>query len=177
MKPKLHTARVAAFLLLALAPALLHARGPVLDDIVGMRVVGEARLRVLFWDIYDARLLAPEGRYASAGPFALELTYLRRLDGEKIAARAIEEIRRQGPRDESVLARWEEALLRIIPDVRSDDTITGIASEDGSTHFLLDGELIGEVEDPAFTRAFFAIWLGEESSEPLLRDRLLGMRS
>jgi hypothetical protein len=141
-----------------------------------MQTVGEARMRVLFWDVYDARLLAPRGAYRDGQPFALALTYLRELDGEKIAARSIEEMRKQGVSDESALARWYDRLLRIIPDVGERDEIVGLAAPDGSTRFFLDGEPIGRVDEPGFTRAFFSIWLGETTSEPRLRDQLLGVR-
>ena len=163
-----------AAMLLALPTAALASTSPI-DELAGMDPVGEARMQVLFWRVYDARLLAPAGRWDAAGPFALSLTYLRSLDGEKIAARSIEEMRGQGFRDETTLARWYETLAGIIPDVNARDEIVGVAGADGATRFYLDGRLIGEVREPAFTRAFFAIWLGEGSSEPELRDQLLGL--
>jgi hypothetical protein len=145
-------------------------------EIDDMSTVGEARMRVLFWDVYDARLLAPRGNYREDQPFALSLTYLRALDGEQIAARSIEEMRKQGLEDESRLQSWYADLVQIIPDVDASDEIVGLAAVDGSTRFYLDGELIGRVDDAAFTRAFFSIWLGEATSEPQLREQLLGVR-
>lgn len=161
---------------LAALPSRLLASGLPLADLEGMRTVGEARMRVLFWDVYDARLLAPQGSYRDDQPFALALTYLRTLDGEKIAARSIEEMRRQGVSDEAALARWYARLAQIIPDVAERDEIVGLAAADGSTRFFLDGELIGRVDEPGFTQAFFSIWLGEATSEPRLREQLLGVR-
>ena len=50
---------------------------------------------------------------------------------------------------------------------------TGVRDARGHT-LLFDGEaLLGAVDDPAFTRAFFDIWLGERTSRPALRERLL----
>jgi hypothetical protein len=161
---------------LSVLPSRLLASGLPIADLDGMQTVGEARMRVLFWDVYDARLLAPEGSYRDDKPFALALTYLRALDGEKIAARSIEEMRRQGVSDEAALARWYVRLAQIIPDVAESDEIVGLAAADGSTRFFLDGEPIGRVEEPGFTRAFFSIWLGEATSEPRLREQLLGVR-
>jgi hypothetical protein len=165
---------LAAGVLLLGLPAGVFASAAEIDEIADMQSVGEARMQVLFWRVYDARLLAPEGRWDAAEPFALSLTYLRSLDGEKIAARSIQEIRGQGFTDEATLARWYEVLARIIPDVQERNEIVGVAGADGATRFYLDGALIGEIREPAFTRAFFAIWLGERSSEPALRDQLLG---
>ena len=163
-------------LVTAALPTRLLASGLPISDLEGMQTVGEARMRVLFWDVYDARLLAPQGDYPDGQPFALALTYLRELDGEKIAARSIEEMRKQGIGDEAALARWYERLRGIIPDVAERDEIVGLATADGSTRFYLDGEPIGRVDDADFTRAFFSIWLGEATSEPRLRDQLLGVR-
>ena len=85
-------------------------------------------------------------------------------------------MRKQGIGDEAALARWYERLRGIIPDVAERDEIVGLATADGSTRFYLDGEPIGRVDDADFTRAFFSIWLGEATSEPRLRDQLLGVR-
>jgi hypothetical protein len=155
----------------------LHASGGPVPALEAMEVVGEARMQVLFWQVYDARLFSPEGRYSGEAPFALSLTYLRELDGERIAERSVEEIRKQGFRDEVTLARWFELLRDIIPDVGEDDEIVGVADASGHTRFYLNGSAIGVVPEPEFTRRFFDIWLGERSSEPAFRDRLLGMAS
>jgi hypothetical protein len=169
---------VAAFTLAGLValPLPTVASSMAVADLDAMQTVGEARMRVLFWDVYDARLLAPQGAYREDQPFALSLTYLRTLNGEKIAERSIEEIRGQGLADETALNRWLTFLTGVIPDVREADEIIGLATPDGSTRFFRDGMLIGEIDDARFTRAFFDIWLGEKTSEPGLRDQLLGLR-
>lgn len=164
-----------AILALVVLPNLAMARSADITELKGMRTVGAARMQVLFWKVYDAKLLAPRGEYRSDEPFALSLTYLRKLDGDKIAARSIEEMRRQGLDDEEKLGRWYDLLSGIIPDVNATDEIVGLAAEDGSTRFFLHGEPIGRVEEPGFTDAFFAIWLGEQTSEPELRSQLLGV--
>ncbi len=165
---------IAALTLVAL-PNLAMARSNDIAELDGMSTVGTARMQVLFWKVYDATLLAPRGEYQSNEPFALSLTYLRKLDGEKIAARSIEEMRKQGFGDEDRLNRWYELLADIIPDVSESDEIVGLAADDGSTRFFLHGEPIGSVTEPEFTVAFFAIWLGDQTSEPALRDQLLGV--
>ena len=59
-------------------------------------LLGESRLSVFFWDIYDARLYVQGKTYDPDKPFALSLTYLRDFSGSDIAERSIEEIRQQG---------------------------------------------------------------------------------
>jgi hypothetical protein len=63
-------------------------------------LLGESRLSVLFWDIYDAGLYVTDGIYDPNKPFALALSYLRPFSGSDIAERSIEEIRNQGSDDE-----------------------------------------------------------------------------
>ena len=159
------------------APSLLLAGNSVIPDLETMELVGKARMKVLFWNVYDAQLYAPGGRWSGDGSYALSLTYLRDLYGEKIAERSIQEMRKQGFSDESTLERWFELLASIIPDVSDQNTIVGVADAQANTRFYLDGELIGEIREPDFTRAFFSIWLGERTSEPELRDQLLGGQS
>ncbi len=45
----------------------------------GAALVGSARMRVMFWDVYDANLFAPAGEWQPGQPFALSLDYLRTL--------------------------------------------------------------------------------------------------
>ena len=156
------------------SPSLVLASQANIPDLDTMDLVGEARLKVLFWNVYDAQLYAPQGRWSMENSYALSLTYLRDLKGRKIAERSIEEIRNQGFSDEAKLTRWFEMLASIIPDVNEQNTIVGVADAQSNTRFFLDGQLIGEIQEPEFTRAFFNIWLGERTSEPELRDQLLG---
>ena len=156
------------------SPSLVLASQANIPDLDTMDLVGEARLKVLFWNVYDAQLYAPQGRWSMENSYALSLTYLRDLKGRKIAERSIEEIRNQGFSEEAKLTHWFEMLASIIPDVNEQNTIVGVADAQSNTRFFLDGQLIGEIQEPEFTRAFFNIWLGERTSEPELRDQLLG---
>jgi hypothetical protein len=136
--------------------------------------VGKGRLTYLFWDIYNATLYAPDGQWVKEKPFALELTYLRNLKGKKIADRTIEEIRKQGFHDEIKLATWHTQLRKIIPNVAKNMSLVGVYTPSGSTRFYFNGDMIGEMNDPQFSDVFFDIWLGEKTSEPYLRQKLLG---
>lgn len=136
--------------------------------------VGEGRLSYLLWDIYDATLYAPEGKWEANKPFALKLSYLRTLDGEKIADRSAEEMRNQGFTDEVKLAAWHEQMSKIFPDVDEGVSLTGVYTEDKSAVFYKDDVEIGRINDPEFSEAFFGIWLNEETTAPSLRQKLLG---
>lgn len=136
--------------------------------------VGEGRMSVMLWDVYDAALYAPEGIWEAEKPFALRLSYLRSLVGKKIADRSIEEIRDQGFNDEVKLATWHGQLRNIFPDVDEGIVLTGVKTKSGATVFYKDDMEIGSINDPEFSEAFFNIWLSEKTSAPGLRRMLLG---
>lgn len=137
--------------------------------------VGEGSLTYLFWHVYDAVLYASEGEWQSEQPYALSLTYQRSLEGKQIADRSIEEIRRQGINDELKMASWHRKLSQILPDVDEGTVLTGIFTEDRTTVFYQADTKLGEIDDPDFGEHFFAIWLGENTSAPNLRKKLLAL--
>jgi hypothetical protein len=147
------------------------------DWVPQAKLVGQARMTYLFWDVYDARLYAADGQWQASAPFALELSYLRDLEGKAIAKRSVEEIRKQGFTDEATLARWYQQLSRILPNVKNGTRLTGVVDQQQITRFYLDGLPLAEVNDPLFSTWFFNIWLSEATSEPKLRAQLLGEQS
>ena len=146
-------------------------------EIPGARLQGSGTLRFLGLRVYDARLWlrgAAPGADWTAAPLALELQYARSLDGAKIAERSLTEMRRQGEIAADVAARWLGALVQLIPDVLDGDRITGVNVPGLGARFFFNGRLKCEVRDLSFARFFFGIWLSPKTSEPALRDALLG---
>ena len=140
------------------------------------KLVGEARLKVLFWKVYDAKLSATDGNWKKDTPFALSLTYLREFEGEEIARRSVDEMREIGYDDEKLLTSWFEQMLKIFPNVKEGENITGVLDENQHSHFYYQGKLLGTVEDTVFGQSFFGIWLHEKTSEPKMRKQLLGLK-
>lgn len=141
------------------------------------QLAGEGQLRWLGFAVYGAQLWTQSGFDAAQldrHAFALELRYLRDFRSRDIARRSLVEMRRDGPIDDETAARWEEALVRVIPDVRAGDRVTGIHRPARGVTFLHNGRLSGDIPDPVFAARFFAIWLGPATSEPVLRNELLG---
>lgn len=170
--------RLSLIILMALwtGPALANAAPAKVDALVpDAQIVGTARLTFMLWEVYDAILYAPGGQWQKTCPFALKLTYLRDLKGADIADRSVQEMRKQGVRDEVQLAAWHSQMRDIFPDVREGVSLTGICNEQGETVFLENDKPIGTIRDKKFSQRFFDIWLGEGTSEPALRKKLLGM--
>ncbi len=138
------------------------------------KVVGQTRLKVLFWDIYDASLIAPKGQFSNDKPFALELKYLRDFKGKEIASRSVDEMRKLGVKDEVKLAAWYQEMQDLFPDVKEGESITGVVDENRISHFYYNDKLLGKVHDKEFSLWFFNIWLSEKTSEPEMRRDLLG---
>lgn len=161
----------------ALAPS---APEEVAVELPVARLQGQATMRYLGFEIYEARLwAAPDfspAHYA-AHPFALELRYARSLDGAAIAERSLAEMRRVGPFDDIKAEGWRELLGRALPDVISGDRLTGVRAEGGATRFFRNGRPTAMIDDPEFARLFFGIWLSPRTSEPALRRGLIGASS
>jgi hypothetical protein len=141
------------------------------------RLQGRGRLTFLGLRVYDARLWVGE-RAATPDdwsvPLALELEYLRALQGPKIAERSLEEMRRQGEIAPDKAERWLAAMTRFFPDVKAGDRITGVKLPGELARFYVNGRSSGELRDPEFARFFFGIWLAPQTSQPALRQALLG---
>lgn len=136
------------------------------------------RGRMTFWglSVYDAALwAAPAFRPEdfAAHPFVLELQYLRDFSAEDIARVSLEQMRRHGRFDEAQAARWQAQLAALLPPVRRGDRIAGLNLPGQGARFFHNGRPVGDVPDGQFARLFFAIWLGEATSEPALRQALL----
>ena len=144
----------------------------------GARTQGEGRLRFMGLRVYDIRLWSGQPASASTWPelpLALVIEYARDLDGAAIAERSLKEMRRQGEIADASSARWLEAMKQIFPDVRAGDRVTGLQLPGTGARFYVNGRLQGELPDAEFARRFFGIWLSPRTSEPDLREALLGM--
>ncbi|MBL8327839.1 MAG: chalcone isomerase family protein [Rubrivivax sp.] len=172
---------------LATAPALAWAQaaGPVAPAEVRLllgaaaRLRGAARLRMWGLSIYEARLWVPEGfepQRFDARPMALELIYARSLKGPLIAERSIEEMRRGEAFGEAEARRWLSFMNEVFPNVAEGDRLTGTWDPASSTTgFHFNGGDARTLRDPAFGPRFFGIWLASHSSQPAMRQKLLGL--
>lgn len=161
-----------------LAYANLPATPPaVAQSLSNAKALGQARLVVFGFNIYDAKLWAADGFSVAnypAEPFALELRYLRSFSGAMIAERSLKEMRRIGAVSDEKAAQWLDNMKKTFPDVKKGDQLIGIHKPDGTASFTLNGKPIGEVRDEEFTRLFFGIWLSPKTSEPKMRSLLIG---
>ncbi len=142
------------------------------------RSIGSARLRVLGFQIYDARLWAEADFQAAAYDerrFALEISYLRSFDNNAVADRSMQEMRKLGKLSEAQQAQWLAQMRAIFPDIVKGDRLIGIHKPGVGAAFSFNGKPIGEIQDAEFARLFFGIWLSPQTSAPEMRRGLLGL--
>lgn len=160
--------------LMLLSSLSAYALAPnIQNEIPAARLAGEGGFRWFGLKLYDAQLWVGDAGYQPTARFALELQYARALQGAKIAAASRDEIAKLGLGTESQRAAWLAAMTRLFPDVREGSRITGVNRPGQGARFYLDGALLGEIDDPQFASAFFAIWLDPKTSAPALREALL----
>lgn len=131
-----------------------------------------------FWgfDVYRARLWsnAPfQAERWKQQSFALELTYFRDFEGKAIAKHSIAEISKQRDLPKTKAKEWSMSLEKLFPDVRQNQTLTGLYSPTGAAKFFHEGNLIGEIKEMELIQSFFNIWLSDKTSAPELRKKLI----
>ncbi|MDP3701174.1 MAG: chalcone isomerase family protein [Hylemonella sp.] len=153
-----------------LAPDELMAFGP------GWALRGSGVLRFFGFKAYDANLWQlPGGReFSYARPFALDIRYATSIKGADIVNTSLIELSRITPTPTEKLNAWSAFMNRIFVDVKSGDRLVGLHLPGRGVRFFLNGRLLGESSDEAFSEAFFKIWLDPQTKRPELRLALLG---
>lgn len=159
-------------ILLTLASLAVAATGDTQN--ADLKLVGEARLKVMFWSVYDSRLYTETGDYAAGQrPLRLEIEYLRDIRAERLIQQTRDEWNAMG-RDHPQQSAWLERLGTLWPNIRAGDVLVLQLTDDDSATFYYNGERLGAIEDAAFGQQFADIWLSPECTRPELRLALLG---
>ncbi|KJK07485.1 periplasmic protein [Pseudomonas sp. 5] len=143
----------------------------------GARLAGSGDFTWFGLHLYTARLWNAGSTWSWQEPFALELIYHRALSRDTLVQASVDEMRRLAdkPISAETLTRWSQSMREAFVDVRPGMRITGLYLPGRGCRFYVDGQLSLEVIDPAFSRAFFAIWLDPRARDAQLRQRLLGL--
>ena len=173
--------RICLLLLLSLSTmlstALANSGGPK-QALPDATVIGSGSFRWFGLKLYDASLWAVRGSFNpdnwQSASLALELNYARTLEGRRIAEASIDEMKKLGIGTPAQHKAWDEAMKQVFPDVDKTTQLIGLYVPGQPTRFFRNGAAIGEIADPAFGPAFFAIWLHPKTTAPKLRTMLLG---
>lgn len=160
------------FSLLFVLAGIAHAYSQPKPD--HMNTVGTATLKVLWFEIYDARLETDTGYFSDLGePMLLQLTYKRNIQQHELLSETRQQWLRQGIQADR-FNPWIEQLAKIWPDIRKQDSLTFYQDQQSHGHFYYNGRYIGSVAQPGFSQAFLAIWLSDNSAFPQLSRALRG---
>lgn len=136
--------------------------------------LGEGVLNYFFLRVYEAELWTTSREFTFSEPFILQLTYNMSFSGEDIIDRTLSEMRQLNYPEEKI-RQWGNKLGSIFPNVKKGDSIVGFHDPSRGARFFLGSRILGQVEDLEFSQAFFSIWLDSRTSEPELRNALLGL--
>ena len=139
-----------------------------------LQLLGYGRMRWWFWDAFDASLWITGDTWNWNEPFVLELRYVRNFDGSEIVDGTRDQWEHLGYDNDIQRRTWLSQLTGIFPNVKAGDQLAGVYLPGRETRFFHNGQPIGTMADPEFGRAFFSIWLDAKSSQPVLREELLG---
>lgn len=141
-----------------------------------LKKVGESKLKVLFWDVYNASLYNQTGEFQEdLYPQALKISYLRDIEAEDLIERTQQEWERLGVKQETY-SPWIPLLVEIFPNIKKGDTILLNVSKNQHSEFYFNDKSIGKITDKQFGPHFLRIWLDENSSYPAVRNKLIGLR-
>ncbi|MEP1449073.1 MAG: chalcone isomerase family protein [Paraglaciecola sp.] len=168
--PKTNLVRLSSLVL-----TLLISGATMADPLSELKIVGEAKLKVLFWDVYDSSLFNQTGIYqAGQFPQALKINYLRDIDAEDLVATTQQEWQKLGIEPASFEV-WIPLLAEIFPDIKKGDTLLLDVGENRHSEFYFNGKSIGKIRDENFGPSFLRIWLDQNCSYPKVRRQLLGL--
>ncbi|MGM0481671.1 MAG: chalcone isomerase family protein [Pseudomonadota bacterium] len=168
-------------LALLLLPISVNAQASSCDESLPeqFQKVGETRLSVWFWDVYDARLYTESGSFDWQQRKQLEkallLDYLRDIKAADLIETTGEEWDKLGfshPQQQ----QWLTQLADIWPDITEGDCLLLRETAEGFAEFYQDDKKLGVIKHKTFTEQFLAIWLSPESRFESERQELVGAK-
>lgn len=147
----------------------------MVDPLSGLKKVGQAKLKVLFWDVYNSSFYNQTGEFQiNQLPQALRIDYLRDIQAKDLVKRTEDEWEKLGIK-QALIEKWSPLLSDLFPNIKKGDTLILQVSKDHQSEFFFNGKAIGNISDPNFGLSFLRIWLDEQCSYPLVREKLLGL--
>lgn len=148
-----------------------QTQNPPLNE---LKMVGQSRLKVLFWNVYDSSLYTADGTYQEAHyPIALRITYLRDIDAEDLLKQTQKEWQHQNISHPQI-ASWLNELAALWPDLKKGDELIFRVDKNLTNQFYYNQQPVGGIEHPQFSSLFLEIWLSPNSRYPKSRANLVG---
>jgi len=139
-----------------------------------LKKIGQGNMSWLFFDLYQASLYSKTGDYAVGDyPQALKIIYQRNIYSADLVNVTEKEWQKLGFTS-GEYQQWLPVLSALWPDIKEDDVLLFLVDVDGYGAFYHNNQLLGRVDNSAFSKAFLSIWLSTNTSEPALRRKLIG---
>jgi hypothetical protein len=146
------------------------AASPTLD----LKIVGQAKLKVLFWDVYHSTFYSQNGQYHKGQfPQVLRIDYLRDIKAEDLIKKTLEEWQDLKV-EKSNAQSWSVLLKDIFPDISEGDSLIIHVDKNKQSEFFYNGKTIGKINETEFGPQFLRIWLDEKCSYPKVCQKLRG---
>jgi len=140
----------------------------------GMQLVGQAKLKVLFWDVYQSWLYNPSGQYkAQRYPMALKIRYSRDISAKDLLENTEEQWQQLGLHATQYMP-WLQQVQLLWPDITQGDELLLVIDKNKQSRFYFNQTLLGQISDPEFGPGFISIWLSASTRYPKLRRQLIG---
>ncbi len=164
----------------ALESLSYQATKPTLEISNGeiFKQTGNASFSYLFWDVYDSVLYTSKGAFSKTepwqkqGPLILEIQYKRDIDANDLIDSTIEQWRHL-KFNESQYSKYVPWFKETWPNLKKGDRLAILMHSDYSV-FFYNNKWLATQKDTTFAHIFLSIWLAKETSEPKLRNQLLG---
>ena len=141
-----------------------------------LKPVGAATLHWFGLHVYDVALFAQEVPFTTNSTAVLSIRYNISIKHRRLLDTTLKEWVRLDKGESAQRERWIKQLDPLWPDLKSGDSLTAFKRSGGPTQFYFGDRLLGEIPDPEFGPAFFAIWLDAKCRYPEVRDGLLGVK-
>jgi hypothetical protein len=164
-------------ILLLFVASNVFASKPVVANVqssAGLKLVGQAQMRWFMFPLYRVSLKTADGRYQeNQYPQMLDILYLRTIDKQDLLTATDNQWIRLGvPQAKRKL--WISQLGKLWPTIKKGDRLAFQVNPDGYNYFIYNGKRIGGVADKQFGKSFLDIWLSPKTSQPGIRQRLIG---
>jgi hypothetical protein len=146
----------------------IEAKNPVVE-------IGKASFSFLVWDIYNSQLATSTGKYPPAtqsDTLIYTINYQRDISSKELVERTIEQWNHLKI-SKDIYSPYINILNDIWPDIKKGDSLALVSNAAGSGFYYND-DLVGSIANTDFSPLFLSIWLSEKTSEPALRQKLLG---
>ncbi len=136
--------------------------------------IGQGEMQYLFWTLYTAELYRGTNFQEEDQSQALRIIYEKSISKDALIEATAQQWEHLNYPQEDI-DRWIEPLQSLWPNVKPGDALILKTDKTGVSQFYFGDQSLGKIQDPEFGDAFLSIWLSQNTTEPELRQQLLGL--